>query len=194
MLAPSAALSPTVLAVLVGVLVSGGCGSAEGSSPRVGSSQESGSSRGASSPADTDRRNLVEVDPPGSRPNPEVRGLVQTAVEGARPGGRATLLSFPGVGRLVATCGKRPTVAFRVGDKTATVGVDTGRGMRVDDLHPGERMRTRPRNSAGQRWHIASSHGDGNRIVTASLQVAPVIGGRGNCHFNAQSLRTGRIP
>lgn len=185
-----------VLAILVGVVaLAGACGSAEEPpSPEEGGSRESGATRDALSSADTERRNLVEV-APGGRPNPEVRGLVQTAAPGALPGDSVRLLSFPGVGRLVATCGRRPQIAFSVGDKTTRVGVDTGRnGMRVERRDPGQLMRTRLPSSAIQRWHIASSHSDGDRIVTVSVQVAPVIGGRGGCQFSAQSLRTGRVP
>lgn len=105
------------------------------------------------------------------------------------------MLRFARVGRLEASCGKRPGVAFRVEGKTAAVGVDSGRGgMRVQTLNPGQHLRTRLSRSALQRWHIGSRHGDGNRIVTASVEVTPVIGGGGACMFTAQSLRTGRIP
>jgi hypothetical protein len=108
---------------------------------------------------------------------------------------QATLMRFAGVGRFEVGCRARPRVAFRVEEKTADVGVDAGRRRnRVQTLDPGERLRTRLSRSALQRWHIASSHGDGVRVVTASLAVAPVRGGRGACLFSAQSARSGRIP
>jgi hypothetical protein len=100
-------------------------------------------------------------------------------------------MRFAGVGRFEVSCGKRPRVAFRVEDKTAVVGVDS---EHVQTLDPGQRLRTRLQRSALQRWHVASSHGDGVRVVTASLAVTPVRGGNGACLFTAQSLRSGRIP
>jgi hypothetical protein len=104
------------------------------------------------------------------------------------------LLEFPGVGRLVATCTKRPRTAFNVEGKTQAVGVSTGGNSRVRNLNPGQRIATRLSRSALQRWHIASRHGDGDRTITASVQVTSVVGGRGNCMFSAQSIRTGKIP
>jgi hypothetical protein len=112
-----------------------------------------------------------------------------------RPGSRATLLRFAGIGRLVVRCGARPRVAFGVGLRTTAVGVDRGRGgARVRWLDPGERLRAGVSSAGLQRWHAASSHGDGIRVVTASVAVAPTIGGRGSCFFSAQSTRSGRIP
>jgi hypothetical protein len=111
------------------------------------------------------------------------------------PGSRATLLRFAGVGRLEVTCRDRPRVAFTVEDKTTAVGVDPGRGdERVQTLDPGERVKTSLPSTGLQRWHAASRHGDGVRVVTASVTVTPVIGGRGACLFSAQSTRSGRMP
>jgi hypothetical protein len=101
-------------------------------------------------------------------------------------------MRFAGVGRFEVSCRERPRVAFTVDDKTAAVGVDTGRSRgRVQTLDPGQRLRTRLLRSALQRWHIASSHGDGVRVVTASVAVTPVRGGRGACLFSAQTTRSG---
>ena len=108
---------------------------------------------------------------------------------------RATLMRFAGAGRFEVSCRERPRVAFRVEEKTADVGTDTGRtGDRVQTLDPGQRLRTRLSRSALQRWHIASSHGDGVRVMTASVAVTPVRGGKGACLFTAQSTRSGQIP
>jgi hypothetical protein len=99
------------------------------------------------------------------------------------------------VGRFEVSCLERPRVAFRVEVKSAQVGVETGGGReRVLTLDPGERLATRLSRSAVLRWHIASSHGDGIRVVTASVGVTPVRGGRGACMFSAQSTRGGRNP
>jgi hypothetical protein len=104
-------------------------------------------------------------------------------------------MRFAGVGRFEVACGERPRVAFTVEEKTAAVGVGGGpRSARVQTLDPGRRLRTRVAPSALQRWHVASSHGDGVRIVTASVAVTPVRGGDGACLFTAQSIRSGRIP
>jgi hypothetical protein len=159
-------------AMLAGALFLGACGSSE---------KESSASQA-----------------PASAPNPEMSGRIQTDVELASPGQRVTLLRFTGLGRLEASCGERPRVAFRVADKagTAGVGVDVGRRRRgkVRTLDPGERLATRLASSALARWHVGSRHGDGDRVLTASVQVTPVVGGRGSCMFTAQSIRTGRIP
>ena len=120
---------------------------------------------------------------------------VQTAALPVSVGSRVTLMGFAGVGRFEVSCRDRPRVAFRVGDKTAAVGVDTGRRRgRVQTLDPGRRLQTRLSHSALQRWHVASSHGDGVRVVTASVAVTPVRGGQGACLFSAQSTRSGPIP
>ncbi len=75
------------------------------------------------------------------------------------------------------------------------VGADTGRRHgTVRRVDPGQSLSTRLARSALQRWHVGSRHGDGDRVLTASVQVTPTIGGRGSCTFTAQSLRTGRIP
>jgi hypothetical protein len=120
---------------------------------------------------------------------------VQTAALPVPAGSRATLMRFAGAGRFEVTCRARPRVAFRVEDKTAEVGVDTGRsGERVQTLDPGQRLQARLPPSALLRWHIASSHGDGVRLITASVAVTPVRGGSGACLFSAQSTRSGQIP
>jgi hypothetical protein len=104
-------------------------------------------------------------------------------------------MRFTGVGRFEVGCRERPRVAFEVDDKTAQVGVEIGGGReQVRTLDPGQRLRTRLSRAALQRWHVASRHGDGVRVVTASVAVAPVRGGRGACLFSAQSSRSGRIP
>jgi hypothetical protein len=120
---------------------------------------------------------------------------VQTAAVPVRPRSRATLLRFVDIGRFEVSCGEHPRVSFSVEDKTAGVGVDTGRSReRVQTLDPGERLETRLSPSALSRWHIASSHGDGVRVITASVAVTPVRGGKGACLFTAQSTRSGQIP
>ena len=138
--------------------------------------------------------------PPGAaetRSQPSGESRVQTVALNVAPGSRATLMRFTRVGRLEVSCRERPRVAFRVRvkDKTAAVGVDPGRGgERVQTLDPGERLRTSLSSAGLQRWHVASSHGDGVRVVTASVAVTPVRGGGGACLFSAQSTRSGRIP
>jgi hypothetical protein len=129
----------------------------------------------------------------GWQPSGESR--VQTVALNVVPGSRATLMRFAGVGRFEVSCRERPRVAFRVRLRTAAVGVDRGRrGARVQTLDPGERLRTSLSSAGLQRWHVASSHGDGVRVVTASIAATPVVGGRGACLFSAQSTRSGRIP
>jgi hypothetical protein len=104
-------------------------------------------------------------------------------------------MRFGGIGRFEVSCSERPRVAFRVVEKTAAVGVDSGRSReRVQTLDPGQRLQTRLSASSLLRWHIASSHGDGVRVVTASVSVTPVRGGNGACLFTAQSTRSGQIP
>jgi hypothetical protein len=129
-----------------------------------------------------------------ARSQPSAESRVQTEALNVSPGSRATLMRFDHVGRLEVSCRERPRVAFRVGLMTAAVGVDSGRGARVQTLDPGERLRTRLSSAGLQRWHVASSHGDGVRVVTASVSVTPVVGGEGACLFSAQSTRSGRIP
>jgi hypothetical protein len=127
--------------------------------------------------------------------NPLTGARVQTAALPVSAQSRATLLRFAGVGRLEVRCSERPWVVFRVVEKTAVVGVDTGRSRElVETLDPGERLQTRPSRSALLRWHIASSHGDGVRVVTGSVAVTPVRGGKGACLFTAQSIRGGQTP
>jgi hypothetical protein len=109
------------------------------------------------------------------------------------PGSSATLMRFQGVGRIEGACRDRPRLAFRVEERTAAVAVDAGRDL-VRTLDPGERLLARSSRSALLRWHVASSHGDGVRVVTASVAVTPVRGGRGACLFSVQSVRSGRIP
>jgi hypothetical protein len=122
-------------------------------------------------------------------------GPVQTVAVNVAPGSRATLMRFAGVGRFEVGCRERPRVAFGVQLRTAAVGVDRGRrGARVQTLDPGERLRTGLSPAGLQRWHVASTHGDGVRVVTASVAVTPVVGGGGACLFSAQSARSGRIP
>jgi hypothetical protein len=165
-----------LLAIAAGSALLAGCGPSD--EQRRAPQRESASSRA-----------------PAGAPKSEVSRRIQTRVELVTPGRRVTLLPFAGVGRLEATCGERSEVAFRVEDKSAAVGVDTGRRRgKVQTLDPGERLRTRLARSALQRWHIGSRHGDGHRVVTASVEVTPVVGGRGSCMFTAQSIRTGRAP
>jgi hypothetical protein len=128
----------------------------------------------------------------GGRAEPQVR----TAASKVARGASATLLRFPGVGRFVAGCRRRPSVAFAVALRTAqAVGVDQrGKASRVRTLDPGERLRTSLEATDMQRWHVASSHSDGARVLTASVAVAPVVGGGGACLFSVQATRSGRIP
>jgi hypothetical protein len=127
-------------------------------------------------------------------PQPSAESRVQTVALNVSPGSRVTLMRFAGVGRLEVGCRERPRVAFRVEDRTAAVGVDPGRGgERVRTLDPDQRLRTSLSSVGLQRWHVASSHGDGVRVVTASVAVTPVVGGRGACLFTAQSTRSGRL-
>jgi hypothetical protein len=126
---------------------------------------------------------------------PSAESRVQTAALNVPPGSRATLMRFADVGRLEISCRQRPRVAFRVKVKTAAVGVDAGAGgARVRTLDPEEMLRTSLASAGLQRWHVSSSHGDGVRVVTASVSVTPVVGGAGACFFSAQSIRSGRIP
>jgi hypothetical protein len=142
-----------------------GCGESDGGPPRA-----------------------AETEPPGE-------SRVQTVALNVAPGSRATLMRFAGMGRFEVSCRERPRVAFRVQLRTAAVGVDRGRrGRRVQTLDPGERLRTSLSFAGLQRWHVGSSHGDGVRVVTASVVVTPVVGGGGACLFSAQSTRSGRIP
>lgn len=130
-------------------------------------------------------------------PGSDTSERIQTGVELVRPGRRVTLLRFPGLGRLDVRCSERPRVSFRVADEAATamVGADTGRRHgTVRRVDPGQSLNTRLARSALQRWHVGSRHGDGDRVLTASVQVTPTVGGRGSCTFTAQSLRSGRIP
>lgn len=171
------------LPAMVTVVVLSGCGATEETSSGTRDADRSPDASGkASAPVHE-----------GSR-RTEHSFLVRDAVEIARPGGRVILLTFPSVGRLIATCTKRPRIAFKVENASQAVGVSTAGDSRVRNLNPGQRIATRLPRSALQRWHIASRHGDGDRTITASVQVAPVVGGRGNCMFSAQSIRTGRIP
>jgi hypothetical protein len=173
---------PIILPAMVSMVALGGCSATEGTSSVTRADPSPGAS-GKASPAIHN----------GSR-STERSFVVRDAVEIARPGARVILLDFPRVGRLVATCTKRPRTAFEVEDKGHAIGVSTGGNSRVRNLNPGQQLATRLSRSALQRWHIASRHGDGDRTITASVQVAPVVGGRGNCMFSAQSIRTGRIP
>lgn len=173
---------PVILPAMVSVMALGGCSATEGTPSGTRTDRSPGAS-GKASPAAHD----------GSQGTAQ-SFVVRDGLEIARPGGRVILLDFPRVGRLVATCTKRPRTAFRVEDSTQAVGVSTGGDSRVRNLNPGQQLATRLSRSALQRWHIASRHGDGDRVITASVQVAPVVGGRGNCMFSAQSIRTGRIP
>jgi hypothetical protein len=120
---------------------------------------------------------------------------IQTTALNVMHGSRATLMRFAGVGQLEVSCRERPRVAFKVKLRSAAVGVDIAGGdARVQTLDPGQRLRTSLASAGFQRWHVASSHGDGVRVVTASVTVTPVLGGRGACMFTAQSTRSGRIP
>lgn len=175
---PLPLLGMGVLTIAASAALLTGCGSSEDG--RSASQGERGSSRALA-----------------GAPNPEVSRRIQTGVELASPGRRVTLLRFPGIGRLEASCREPPRVAFRVADKAATamVGADTGRRHgTVRRIDPGQRLSTRLARFALQRWHVGSRHGDGDRVLTASVQVTPVVGGRGSCSFTAQSIRTGRIP
>jgi hypothetical protein len=172
---------PVILPAMVSAVALGGCSATEAT--------PSGT-RGDPSPGASGKASPVhKVSQSG-----EHSVVVQDALEIAHPGTRVILLDFPRVGRLVATCSKRPRTAFEVENSTQAIGVSTGGGSRVRNVNPGQQLATRLSRSALQRWHIASRHGDGDRIVTAFVQVAPVVGGRGNCMFSAQSIRTGRIP
>jgi hypothetical protein len=173
---------PVILTVLVSVVALGGCSATEGTSSGTRADGRPGAS-GKAPPSVHD----------GSR-STEQGVVIRDALEIARPGGRVVLLEFRGVGRLVATCARRPRTVFKVENATQAVGVSTGGDSRVRNLNPGQPFGTRLSRSALQRWHIASRHGDGDRTITASVQVAPVVGGRGQCMFSAQSIRTGRIP
>jgi hypothetical protein len=154
----------TVAVALVGTTVAG-CGESDGGPRGAAQTEPSGESR------------------------------VQTVALNVAPGSRATLMRFAGVGRFEVSCRERPSVTFRVQVRTAAVGVDRGRrDARVQTLHPGERLRSRLSSAGLERWHVASSHGDGVRVVTASVAVTPVVGGGGACMFSALSTRSGRIP
>jgi hypothetical protein len=133
--------------------------------------------------------------PRAAETEPSGESRVQTVALNIAPGSRATLMRFAGVGRFEVSCRERPRVAFRVQLRTAAVGVDRGRrDARVQTLNPGERLRTSLSSAGLQRWHVASSHGDGVRVVTASVAVTPVVGGGGACLFSAQSTRSGQTP
>jgi hypothetical protein len=154
-----------IAVVALAVSAVAGCGESDDASPRAAETEPSGESR------------------------------VQTVALYVAQGSRATLMRFAGVGRFEVSCLERPRVAFRVQVRTAAVGVDRGRrDARVQTLDPGERLRTSLSSAGLQRWHVASSHGDGVRVVTASVAVTPVVGGGGACLFSAQSTRGGRIP